>query len=504
MALPDVACFHSTVAGVQPQIAIPTLPSGTRLRFELADFATTTKPDRHPQTAHCSIDLLKDGSSRSLSSTCLSTILQELIVERLRRLARSSGHEVVELPALPLPSVDRNAWNIYAISWDENLGYVCTPPTYNLDYRSHKLLCGSAPALNIPFTLNNPISDGDVVERYDPCPSRASFTSTYYSASATDSLPPGFVRAGFRDKMAMASPNLDSEDGIHRDTAVSQPTIKIISSSHDYCGPYPDFIDGSVGDRVSGKGCAPVIKISPNLVVKYGSHVKVTEAESLLFLEKNAPNIPVPRVQACYLRGPYNNRDPDDFGSLYDTYIVMTFMEGQCLDVVWNDLDQGCRTSIAAQLHAHMQELRSISREDELTVASVTGGPIKDPILKYHSSQGPFATEEDFNAALVAVHEELMYKAHCRSLVEGALAQNKHKIVLTHGDLQGRNIMVAGGKLVGIIDWETCGWYPEYWEFAKCFAVSGWPKDWPDFVSQVLEPYYCQWVLYDMIKRYVL
>lgn len=320
--------------------------------------------------------------------------------------------------------------------------------------------------------------------------------------------------------MAAVLPDPDLEDAVHLKTAAPQPAIKIIYSSKDFCHPYPDFSQGRKEERISGEGCAPVIKIAPNLVVKYGAHVKVTEAESLLFLERNAPNIPVPRVYACYLRGPYN-RDPDDFGSVYDTYIVMTFIEGRCLDEAWNDLDEHCKTSIAAQLHTYVQELRSISRGGKHTVASVADGPLKDPLFEYHSTQGwsmlqsitqhrlltcsicPFATEEDFNAALVSVHEDAMSKANCRYLIEGALAQNKHHIVLTHGDLQGRNIIVAGEKLLAIIDWETCGWYPEYWEFAKCFAVPGWPKDWPDFVSQVLEPYYCQWVLYDMIKRHV-
>ncbi|KAG6166363.1 hypothetical protein E4U27_008226, partial [Claviceps purpurea] len=39
-----------------------------------------------------------------------------------------------------------------------------------------------------------------------------------------------------------------------------------------------------------------------------------------------------------------------------------------------------------------------------------------------------------------------------------------HEIVFTHGDLNMRNIMMHNGRLSGIIDWETCGWYPDYWE----------------------------------------
>jgi hypothetical protein len=57
-----------------------------------------------------------------------------------------------------------------------------------------------------------------------------------------------------------------------------------------------------------------------------------------------------------------------------------------------------------------------------------------------------------------------------------------HEIVLTHGDLHPRNIMVSimpndlsdkseatpGVFIVtGLLDWEMCGWYPEYWEYVK-------------------------------------
>jgi len=40
---------------------------------------------------------------------------------------------------------------------------------------------------------------------------------------------------------------------------------------------------------------------------------------------------------------------------------------------------------------------------------------------------------------------------------------------MTHGDLSFRNIIVQGEKLTGIVDWETAGWYPDYWEYASTF-----------------------------------
>ncbi|THV55405.1 hypothetical protein BGAL_0009g00550 [Botrytis galanthina] len=40
----------------------------------------------------------------------------------------------------------------------------------------------------------------------------------------------------------------------------------------------------------------------------------------------------------------------------------------------------------------------------------------------------------------------------------------KGPYVLTHGDLDGSNIMVADGHVSAIIDWETAGYLPEWWE----------------------------------------
>jgi hypothetical protein len=58
-----------------------------------------------------------------------------------------------------------------------------------------------------------------------------------------------------------------------------------------------------------------------------------------------------------------------------------------------------------------------------------------------------------------------------------------HRMVMTHGDLHPRNIMVkwerneesAEGeqsiRVTSLIDWELGGWYPEYWEFVKALQT---------------------------------
>ena len=48
-----------------------------------------------------------------------------------------------------------------------------------------------------------------------------------------------------------------------------------------------------------------------------------------------------------------------------------------------------------------------------------------------------------------------------------------------------RNIIVKGGKIVAIVDWEMAGWYPEYWEYTTaCFANALFPAFWEPFEQQ--------------------
>jgi aminoglycoside phosphotransferase (APT) family kinase protein len=68
---------------------------------------------------------------------------------------------------------------------------------------------------------------------------------------------------------------------------------------------------------------------------------------------------------------------------------------------------------------------------------------------------GPFPNEDEFNHAL-----------RCDAPPE-VIHRGGHKIVFTYGDLNMRNIMVENGKVTGIVDWETAGFYPSYWEYTK-------------------------------------
>lgn len=60
--------------------------------------------------------------------------------------------------------------------------------------------------------------------------------------------------------------------------------------------------------------------------------------------------------------------------------------------------------------------------------------------------------------------------------------------VFTHGDLSSLNILVHGEEVVGIIDWETSGWYPSYWEYTTACQTNARNIFWREQIDNFLVP----------------
>ncbi|TID19359.1 putative phosphotransferase enzyme family protein [Venturia nashicola] len=128
---------------------------------------------------------------------------------------------------------------------------------------------------------------------------------------------------------------------------------------------------------------------------------------------------------------------------------------------------------------------------------------------------GPFTTEEELNDAMIKkyIFNNLpknkvdFYKRAFPSILPN------HHPVFTHGDLQRKNILVQETSpspdlsvqsttdynyKVTVIDRETAGWYPSYWEYARSiFACGRWNDDWSVYVDKVLDPFLTEyaWML---------
>jgi aminoglycoside phosphotransferase (APT) family kinase protein len=58
---------------------------------------------------------------------------------------------------------------------------------------------------------------------------------------------------------------------------------------------------------------------------------------------------------------------------------------------------------------------------------------------------------------------------------------------LTHGDLSSLSILIRGDKVVGIIDWDTAGWLPYYWEFTMAWHANPQNYFWQSEVAKFLD-----------------
>ncbi|KAJ5176560.1 uncharacterized protein N7482_002437 [Penicillium canariense] len=191
-------------------------------------------------------------------------------------------------------------------------------------------------------------------------------------------------------------------------------------------------------------------KDQDNLVVKSGG-LRSHEAQTLRFIAANT-TIPVPKV--------HDIRWED--GQV--VAIVMVYMPGKRLDEAWDTLDSTQKLSIADELHSYMNQLRDL--KGDYIGAIDRGKAIIGQIASIEG--GPFESEQQFNEFILG---DIVKSAPdlLRHYAKFALTDN-HEICFTHADFAPRNILVEGGRVTAILDWEYAGWYPEHWEYIQALG----------------------------------
>ncbi|KAH7180224.1 kinase-like domain-containing protein [Fusarium sp. MPI-SDFR-AT-0072] len=196
--------------------------------------------------------------------------------------------------------------------------------------------------------------------------------------------------------------------------------------------------------------------LSDHYVAKFGAGVEPLEAENMRFVRKNT-NLHVPKVFAVYKR---NIRD-----GVNVTYIVMERIYGQTLQKIWADLQASEKSRIAAQLQSAMQTIRELP--DPGYFGSLDGSKLRDTIFWAPEPKYLYDSGES------AQHRVEFY----RRVLPGILKGNG-KPVFTHADFQRKNIMITAENTVVLLDWESSGWYPSYWEYAMTvYAARAWDDD---------------------------
>ena len=193
------------------------------------------------------------------------------------------------------------------------------------------------------------------------------------------------------------------------------------------------------------------------------------EAKAMLFIAESNLDIPVPKVY---------------FAEICDgtTIIEMDLIQGVVLDEVWPNISTEEKRSYAQQLRTIVDQLRSLQGA---YIGSIDHGPAADA-RRDTNRGGPFSSQADFVGFLLSNTIAKAPKIYTKMLREQL--STPHKIVLTHGDLSPKNILVRDGRIVGILDWEFAGWYPEYWEFVQFFR--GVHSEYREYSDIIFDPLY--------------
>jgi aminoglycoside phosphotransferase len=201
--------------------------------------------------------------------------------------------------------------------------------------------------------------------------------------------------------------------------------------------------------------------------------VQLSEASTLRYVGENT-YIPVPKVHCALV-----HKDK--------TYILMERIDGKTLIRGWRTRSTESKGKILVQLKNMVDQLRSLPPPSS-RISNVDGGPVYDCRFPGTSlSIGPFDTIHDFHCFLRNGVE-----AHPGNLPDVnrmvALQDRPWPMpVFTHGDLSSFNILVRGDDVVGIIDWETSGWYPSYWEYSMARHANPRNIFWREEVSSFLD-----------------
>jgi serine/threonine protein kinase len=228
-----------------------------------------------------------------------------------------------------------------------------------------------------------------------------------------------------------------------------------------------------------------IIYLSPRHIVKFGRTVHLAEA-SALRLVKASTSIPVPKVHCAF-------RDEKSGVS----YIVMERIDGEMLGKKLGQMSERDREGIWGQLKDMWGELRGIANLRPGAVCAADGGTLHDPrIWGAAKGMGPFNTEGEFNLFLRNGIEstENIEEGEKKRDVERLIKMHREhearhlKTVFTHSDVSASNILVKAGKVVGLIDFEMAGFYPEYWEYTTAMN-SNYIKGWREEIAKFLTPY---------------
>ncbi|KAE8371337.1 kinase-like protein [Aspergillus bertholletiae] len=161
------------------------------------------------------------------------------------------------------------------------------------------------------------------------------------------------------------------------------------------------------------------------------------------------------------IKGPYVHHHRDGL------YLELGYINGIDLQAAWlgGCLSQDQKRHIITEVSGYINQLRSLEPPCKGIVSSADL-----EACHYHrigsSTFGPFNEHAEFHSFLRR-HIRIEDSTQVFSKEVTDCHSRWYRSCFTHADLCPRNIIVDNGKVAAVIDWESGGWYPEYWEYTK-------------------------------------
>lgn len=260
-----------------------------------------------------------------------------------------------------------------------------------------------------------------------------------------------------------------------------------------------------------GTMASKIVAPNDDIVVKYGGCINIWAGQALVYLERHVPAVPAPRLYAMY-------------SDSEQVFLIMQRAPGVQLNSIWPSLADSEKDDIIAKLQIIFDAMRRAECPWPDFFGGLDGGGL--PHYLFYSQHGdekflgPFSGEPAFVAGLVGNYRALVernhrpdYKARFYEKYLAHVLQG-HRPTLTHGDVQQKNIMVVentsrpnnqGGRSFDImlVDWESSGWFPDFWEFfcASYPLIFQWDEDWSWRVQEFVQVWPAEMAIMQLIDK---
>lgn len=191
-----------------------------------------------------------------------------------------------------------------------------------------------------------------------------------------------------------------------------------------------------------------------------GAFVKVKAWRNGMQLESNTINfvkdcvtVPMPTVIHSWIDHERNR-----------SYLILKAEEGTTLDQAWAKMSPNRRTQVAGEVAGYCKVLSSLTSEK---LETANGCGVLEPFL----TARPDDNEPSWIPQLLGPFTIKQLSAY---LGGKDLVGQRSSFLFYHADLSPKNIMVGdNGDILAILDWESAGYYPEFWIGTKPMKASG-------------------------------